>query len=61
MYFAILTDQRVRLKESKKIALARRLKKLYDMKVTMIPIVISVLISIPKVLVKELGDLEIRG
>ena len=43
--------------------LARELKKkkLWKMKVMMIPIVIGPLGAIPKGLVKELEDLEIRG
>ena len=41
--------------------LARELKKLWHMRVTVIPIVISALGMIPKGLVKGLKDLEIKG
>ena len=41
--------------------LARELKKLWNMKVMMISIVIGVFRTIPKGLVKGLEDLEIRG
>ena len=62
--FAIPTAHRVKLKESKKrdkyIVLARELKKPWNMKVTVIPIVIGALGTIPKGSVKELEDSEIR-
>ena len=58
-------DLRVKLKESEKkdkyLDLARELKKLWNMKVTFIPIVIGVLGIVTKVLIKGLEDLEIRG
>ena len=44
----------------KYLDLDRELKKLWNMKVTVIPIVISVLGTIPKDLVKGLKDLEIK-
>ena len=66
MDFVILVDHRVILKESemrdKYLHLAReQKKKLRNMKVTEIPIVIGALRTIPKALVKGLEDLEIRG
>ena len=39
----------------------RELKKLWNMKVTIIPIVIGVLGTVTKGLIKGLKDLEIRG
>ena len=54
---------KVKLKESEKrdkyIDFAKELKKLWNMKVMVIPIVIGALETIPKWLVKELEDLEI--
>ena len=41
--------------------LAKEFKKLWNMKVTVIPIVIGLLGTVPKRLVQELVDLEIRG
>ena len=62
--FAVLADHRVKLKESEKkdnyLDLARELKKLCDMKVTVTPIVVGVLGTVTKGLVKGLKDLEIR-
>ena len=55
----------VKLKQSKKndkyLDLAKGLKKLWNMKVTVIPIVISTLGAVTKGLVQDLGDLEIIG
>ena len=55
---------RVKLKESEKknnyLALARELKKLWNMKVTVIPIVVGALGTVTKVLVKGLEELEIK-
>ena len=63
--FAILADHRIKLKESEKkdkyLNLARELKKLWNMKVTIIPIVIGVFGTIIKGLLKGLEDLEIGG
>ena len=70
MDFAIPADHRVKIKESenrdKYLDIARELKKTtknkrWNMKVTVIPIVIGALRTIPKGLVKGLEDLEIRG
>ena len=62
--FAVPADHRIKLKECEKykyLDLARELKKLKNMKVTIIPIVIGVFGSVTKVLLKELEDLEIGG
>ena len=62
--FAVLADHRIKLKESKKKDkyqdLARELKKLWNMKVTIIPIMIGVFGTVTKGLLKGLEDLEIR-
>ena len=62
MNFAVPTDHRVKLKENEKrdkyIDLAREMKKLWDIKVTMIPIVTG---ALGTGLVLGLEDLEIRG
>ena len=61
MDFAVLADHRVKLKESEKrdkyLDLARELKKIWNMKVTLIPIVIGALSTIDKRLVKSLEAL----
>ena len=48
-------------KIQKYLDLARELKKLWNMKVKVVPIVIGALETIPKALEKNLGELEIRG
>ena len=57
-------DHRIKLKESEKknkyLDLARELKKLWNMKVMVIPIVIGALGTIPKGLVKGLEDLDFK-
>ena len=58
--FAVPTDHKLKLKESEKKDLARELKKLWNMKVTVIPVVIWALGTVPKGLVQGLEDLEIR-
>ena len=62
MAFAVPADHRVKLKESEKkdkyLDLARELKKLWNMKITFIPIVIGALGTFIKGLIKGLGDLE---
>ena len=50
--FVILADHRLKIKAN---------KKLWNMKVTVIPIVVGVLGTIPKGLVNGLEELEIRG
>ena len=63
--FAIPVDHRVKLKENKKrgkyLNLAREMKKLWNMEVTVIPIVIRALVNVTIELVHGLWDLEIRG
>ena len=65
MDFAIPADHRVKQKESRKrdkyLDLARELKKLWNMKVTVISIVIGALDTVTEGLIKGLEDLEIRG
>ena len=63
--FAVSADHRINLKESEKkdkyLDLAREIKKLWNMKVTIVPIVISVLGTVTKGLLKGLEDIEIGG
>ena len=63
--FAVPADHRIKLKESemknKYLDLARELKKLWNMKVTIIPVMVGAFGSVPKVLLTELEDLEIKG
>ena len=65
MDFAILADRRIKLKESEKkgkyLDLVRELKNLWNLKITIIPIVIRTFGTIIKWLVRGLKDLEIRG
>ena len=65
MDFAVPGDHRVKLKENEKkdkyLDLARELKKLWNKKVTIIPIIISALGTVIKGLVKGLENLEITG
>ena len=64
MDFAILPDHEVWLKESKKrdklIYFAIALRKLWNMKATIILIVIGTFYTVPTRLVKQLEDLELR-
>ena len=64
MDFAVPADHIVKLKESEKkdkyLDLTRELKKLWNMKVMVIQIVISALGTITKGLVKRLEELEIK-
>ena len=53
-------DLRVKLKGGEKRDLTREPKKLWNMKVTVIPIVVGALGTIPKGLIKGLEDLEIK-
>ena len=61
--FTVLADHRIKLKECEKkhkyLNLARELKKLWNMKVTIIPIVIDVFGTVTKGLLKRLEDLEV--
>ena len=63
--FAVPADQRINLKESEKKdkyhGLAREIKNLWNMKVTIVPIVIGALGTVTKGLLKGLEDLEIGG
>ena len=63
--FAVSADHRINLKESEKkdkyLDLARELKKLWNMKVTIVPIVIGALGTITKGLLKGMEDLEVGG
>ena len=63
--FAVPVDHRINLKEREKKDkyrdLARELKKLWNMKVTIVPIGIGVLGTVTKGLLKGLEDLEVGG
>ena len=61
--FAVPADHRINLKESEKkyLDLARELKKLWNMKVTIVLIVIGALGTVTKGLLKGLEDLEVGG
>ena len=63
--FAVPADHRINLKESERkdkyLDLARELKTLWNMKVTIVPIVIGALGTIIKELLKGLEDLEVDG
>ena len=62
--FDVLADHRIKLKECEKkdkyLKLARELKKLWNMKVTIIPIVLVLFGTLTKELLKGLEDLEVR-
>ena len=61
--FAVSADHRVKLKESEKkdkyLDLAEKWEKLWNMKVTVLPVVIGALGTVTKRLVKGLEDLKI--
>ena len=63
--FAVTADHRIKLKECKKkdkyLDLARALIKLWNMQVTIIPIVIGAFRTVTKGLLKGLEDLEVGG
>ena len=63
IFFAVPADHRINLKESEKKDkyLARELKKLWNMKVTIVPIVIGAFDTVTKGLLKGLDDLEVGG
>ena len=65
MDFIVPADHRIKLKECEKkdkyLDFARELKKLWSMKVTIIPIVIGAFDTVTKGLLKGLGDLEVDG
>ena len=63
--FIVPADHRIKLKECEKkdkyLDLARELKKLWNMQVTIIPIVIGAFGTVTKGLLKGLEDLEVGG
>ena len=63
--FAVPADNRIKQKESEKkdkyLDLARELKKLWNMQVKIIPILIGTFGTVTKVLLKGLEDLEVGG
>ena len=63
--FAVSADHRIKLKECEKknkyLDLARKLKKLWNMQVTIIPIVIGAFGTVTKGLLKGQEDLEVGG
>ena len=63
--FDVPADHRIKLKESEKkyeyLDLARELKKLWNMMMAIIPIVIGAFSTVIKWLLKELEDLEVGG
>ena len=65
VYFAVPVNHRIKLKECEKKDkyrdLARELKKLWNMKVTIIPIVIGAFGIVTKEQLKGLEDLEVSG
>ena len=65
MDFAVPAEHRIKLKECEKkdkyLDLAIELKKLWNMKVTIIPIVIGSFGAVTKELLKGLEDLEVGG
>ena len=65
MDFAVPADHRVKLKEIEKkdryLNFAKELQNLWNIKVTIIPIVIGAFGTVTKELVKGLVNMEIRG
>ena len=63
--FAVPADHRIKIKECEKkdkyLDVARELKKLWNMKVTIVPIVIGAFGTITKGLLKGLEDLKVGG
>ena len=63
--FAVLADDRIKLKECEKKNkypdLSRGIKKIWNMKVTIVPIVIGAFGKVTKGLLKGLEDLEVGG
>ena len=63
--FAVPADHRIKLKECEKrdkyLDLAREMKKLWNVKVTIIPIVIGAFGTVNKGILKGLEDLEVGG
>ena len=65
MDFAVPANHRIKLKESEKkdkyLDLARELKELWNLQVTIIPIVIGAFGTVTKGLLKGLEELEVGG
>ena len=65
VHFAVPADHRINPKENEKkdkyLDLARELKKLWNMNVTIVPIVIAALGTVTKGLLKGLEDYEVSG
>ena len=65
MDFAVPADHKIKLKESEKkdkyFNLTRELKKLWNIKVKIIPVVIGCFSTVTKGLLKGLEDLEVGG
>ena len=65
MDFLVLADHRVKIKESKKIDeyldISHELKKVRNMKVLVIPMVIGMLGMVPKDLERRQDEFEIKG
>ena len=63
--FAVQVDHRIKLKEcenkDKYLDLAREFKKLWNMKVSVVPIVIGAFDTVTEGLFKRLEDLEVGG
>ena len=63
--FAVPADHRIKLKECEKkdkyLDLVRELKKLWNMQVTILPIVIGAFVTVTKGLRKGLEELEVGG
>ena len=63
--FAVPADHRIKLKECEKrdkyLNLARELKKLWNMQVTIMPIMIGAFGTVTKGLLKGMEDLEVSG
>ena len=63
--FAVLADHRIKLKECEKkdkyLDLARELKNLWNMKVTIVPIAIGAFGTVTKRLLKGLENLKVGG
>ena len=65
LYFAVPADHRIKLKECEKkdryLNLARELKKLWNMKVSIVPIVTGAFGTVTEGVLKGLEDLEVGG
>ena len=63
MYFDIPADFKVKIKEKEKkekyFELAKELRKLWNMKLTVIPVIIGALRTVPKGMERRLKELEI--